>query len=272
MKKISFALAGMLLIASSCNKQAAVKQPTGQIPAQNQSAPEQNTGDVFFVELKDIVINSIITDQQVIKRNKKDGTSELVISSVKTVLPELKIPSGVILTIFSQPQNSQYVFLKSILYGSDAPAGSYYSFNLLNNQLIKMKINSLVGEKNWDTSGRLGLSEDKTKFFFVPYSKTKNGDENLMYLVNLETDSYKELVKLAEGETFNAGFYSNGGCWLDCPSYFEIKWADADIVRYVVYLQRKKPKNLNAADAFDFVYSKNYQNSILAGNREIRTN
>lgn len=272
MKKISFALAGMLLIASSCNKQAAVKQPTGQIPAQNQSAPEQNMGNVFSLELKDIVINGVVSDQQIIKRNKEEGTSELVISSVKTTLPELKIPGNLVLSVFAEPQNSQYVFLKSIIKGSDAPAGSYYSFNLLNNQLIKMKINSLVGEKSWDTSGRLGLSEDKTKFFFVPYSKTENGDENLMYLVNLETDSYKELVKLAEGETFNAGFYSNSGCWLDCPSYFEIKWADADTIRYVVYLQSKKAKNPKAADAYDFVYGKNYQNSILAGNREIRTN
>lgn len=272
MKKSFFAITGLFLMAWACNKQVEVNQQIGQVPPQNQQTGEQNHADVFFVELKDIVTNGIITDQQIIKRNKKEETSELVISSVKTALPELKSPDNLVLAVFSEPQNSQYVFLKSVIKGSDAPAGSYYSFNLLNNQLIKMKINSLVGEKSWDTSGRLGLSEDKTKFFFVPYSKIKNGDENLMYLVNLETDSYKELVKLAEGETFNAGFYSNSGCWLDCPSYFEIKWVDADTIRYVVYSQSKKPKNLNAADAYDFVYGKNYQNSILAGKREIRTN
>jgi len=246
-------------------------EPT-QTLADTRTIWQYRTDDYLYELKNDIQYEISKHDQQIIKTNLKTNEKEIIVASLKNEIPELKERPAYLLTGFSSPQNSNVVFFRRTLFGTDAPSDIIFSYNLNDNKFQKMKINQLV-EDCWDTAGRYRLSPDQTKFYFIPYSKNITGDENIMYLIDLIEDSYTQIIKLSSQETFNAGYFTHWGCWLDCPAYFDIEWIDNNTIKYAVFDQTKKPtisEEPFILDRFHFVYTDEYQKSIFIEDREFK--
>ena len=171
-------------------------------------------------------------DQRIIKIDKNDK-KEILIPSVRESLPELR-KTGRLLHKFAIPQNSDLIFLKSAPVDAGGHCRFLYSYDISLNKFRKLKINEKMLEIHNGLCSYDGfaLSVDQKKFIWIPES-TDNGDNKIMYLIDLLKDDYKLLVELKNNETFN------GGMGAISASHF-IEWIDDNKIKYAVYDQSKK--------------------------------
>ena len=201
-------------------------------------------------------------DQRIIKIDKNDK-KEILIHSIKDSVLELKI-NGRILSGFAASEKHNLIFFRSAWPDGGASCNSLYSYDISSNKFKKLEVNEKVEAPN----GRYGfcgfdgfaLSLDQTKLIWIPQA-TDDGDDKIMYLIDLLEDNYMLLVELKNNETFNGGL----GALL--ASQF-VEWIDDNKIRYAVYDQSKK----SSED-----YSLNYHsqesiNNILIEYRELAVN
>ncbi len=190
-------------------------------------------------------------DQKIIRLNKQTGEEEVVVASIKQVLPELQAKPNLLLSVFASPNNSNVVIFKSVFSDTDYPAGVLYSFNTVNGRFTKMKVNDVYD----GFFGGFALSPNQTKFVWAPDAKDESGKAQAMYLIDLVADKYSVVVGLSGNETFNAGFYA-------MSFHFEINWVNDSKVKYAVFNQSKKGQGFDP-------YSDAARKSILIGYREL---
>lgn len=210
------------------NTKEKIDMPLAYIPEGRQTFYGANTNYIY-----QMVPTSNHQDQTVLRYNQDTQKTEVLIESMKEKYPELK---GYLLTYVTH-FDTRGVF-QSYLPDSDAPPGSFYSLDLNTLALNKMKINAVYG----GADGVLHKAPSGNKFLWIPLN-SESQEAQTMYLLNLEQDTYKELLTLKNDESFSGGHTAFLGF------YDSIEWMDDNKIRYAVFDQK-----LNNDTNFDNFY------------------
>jgi len=199
-----------------------------------------------------VLHHKLYFDQRLLRINLCTRKEEVVIKSIKSVIPEAKI-RDIVLLEFVQSDFSPVIF-KSYIDGTGDPGGYLYKFNTKTYNLEKMKINKIL-----NGFGGFALSPMQDKFILVP-NDNSDGDDKIMYLINLNNDTYEELVSLENNETFNCATSGYDTC-------HEISWLSDNKIIYGVYDQTKKGTNFVADDTGINSILINYRIAIIDTNQ-----
>jgi|GEM_PF-6049685 hypothetical protein len=135
------------------------------------------------------------------------------------------------LKIIAQPEGSDFIYMQAYLPDTDAGGGYYYAFDTNSGSILTMQFNALKLDP-W-FFGVQQVSSDETQLIGVSNSLDSCGDVRELYLIELASDTYREVVTLPEGETLNGGTGA-------LSNYFDIDWMSGNRISYAVFDQSKK--------------------------------
>jgi len=165
-------------------------------------------------------------EQKLVKVSEKTNEEDIIIENIKEAIPELKKAYNLTLKEFAYPNDSEFIFFRTVLMETDNPYGTLYSFDIKNRIFKKMNISMSYFDG-------FAISPDETRFALMPQSDA-NGLDQVLYICNLLNDDCEKKISLIGNETFNEG----GG---DMSSFFEIKWINDSKIEYSVFNQNDKP-------------------------------
>lgn len=163
-------------------------------------------------------------DAQITRTHQKTGKKEVVIASVrKTLKDDLKEFNDTLIE-YAIPSNSRTIYFRQVKAQTDNPFGVLWSFDVTTKEFTKMNVNSIYKDSVIDA-----ISPDKKKAVALPIEEgVEEGLLQKLYLLDLEKDDSKLLVKLEGNETLDAGF---GGLGVQV----EISFIDKDNLEFAVY-------------------------------------
>ncbi|GEM_PF-3473603 len=172
-------------------------------------------------------------DQKIVRKDKKTGKEEVIVPSTKEALPFLKERFNLMLVEFSEPEDSDLVFYKVALDGTDNPSGDIYAFDTTHLTFEKMKINEIYD----GFFGGFAMAPNGTRFVWIPDPYWNSGEEEArtMYMIDLMADSYEQIVTLSGNETFNGGSHAMSAA-------INVEWPEENKIVYSVYDASKKEK------------------------------
>lgn len=172
-------------------------------------------------------------DAAIIGRDQLTGAEVVVVESIKRQLPELQDAPNHTLRRFAQG-TAHWIF-QAVYMDTDRGGGPLYSFDYFRRTLAKMRVNDLARDCPAALTAQ-GLSPDQSALAYVP-DRDRRGDEKVLYHIDLKNDRSQELVRLQEGETFDA---ADSACGFDSQAT-DIIWLDDHTLRYAVFNQLRKP-------------------------------
>lgn len=167
------------------------------------------------------------------RKSKSTGKSELVIKEIKkNSLLFQKYPSNLGLSLALVPKSKPFTLVFASRWeDTDAGSGPMFSYNIQTGEFSLMKVNDI--QKSWSNFAE---SKDMSKIVVADEEKAKDMEKGWvqqMYLLDLETDTYKLVVELKGNETFNGGGYA-------LSSMYQLEWVGGDTIKYSVFDQSKK--------------------------------
>lgn len=212
MKILSYILVALIagavtygVTVSTFNK----KMPEANNPAEKSTQVENPFSTKYYTYAAETDWNKGAYVTRLYRTNKETSKKEIVADNILTLLAASN--ENKTLEVFSQPQNSDEIFLLARVPESDAGYGNIYAFNTKTTTLSLMNING-----TWKGGWNYFLSPDERQFVFV--AEPFNASPQKLYYCNLENDMCKILAQLSESETFNKG---NGGA---LAQEFSIMW------------------------------------------------
>ncbi len=172
------------------------------------------------------------SSQKLIRKNRSTGDEETIADVYEhfshVIEPELKnterwLNKNMIIT--SQPDNSNYIYL------------SFMSFEGRSGRLFKVNVDDLSFEELESGKNLEGhdftqvLSPDKKRIVIGKYKPRDLGHAYIIGLINLEEDTYSEIVTLSDdSETLLKTFVEVASIEGD------INWLDNNKIQYAVYI------------------------------------
>ncbi len=194
---------------------------------QTQTLSNYNT-DNYDYDLSLVLENGKFKDYSLIRTSKKINQEETVIKSISDAISQIQQDNKYTLSLLAEPSGSNKIYFQEIVYGSDAPSRDIFAFNVNENKFTKLTSSEIAKGLAF-----VKVSPDQKMLFSKP-ADDQNGNDQILYLVDLDKDKYEAIVNLTGNETLNAGRYA-------MSSYSDIKWIDNNKIQYAVYDQSKKP-------------------------------
>ena len=174
------------------------------------------------------------TDAKIVKINSATNEKEVLIESIKEVLPELKEePRYTLYKISYSEILSKIFFIQSPTTG--VTPCRVLSFNINSKEFKEMEISKYFCK--YEMCGYYcgwGVFVSSNKKMILMPSKDKSeegkGLSQALHLLDLEKDEIRTLVNLSNNETLNKNFGSD-------YSSFDIKWLNDKTIQYSVYDQ-----------------------------------
>ena len=158
-------------------------------------------------------------DASIIRRYP-DGRQEVVVESVKEVLPAIRERENLTISPFAKLSPSLLI-IKTSLRETDNSSGDLYQFNASTRSFTKMKLNEIYD----GFYGGEAMSPDGSMIAYAPNHEVEGAQK--LYLLDLKNDSFRTLVTLPANETIVTGFA--------LASQTEVTWTDSTHIRYSVY-------------------------------------
>lgn len=158
-------------------------------------------------------------DASIIRRYP-DGRQEVVVESVKEVLPAIRDRENLTISPFAK-LSSSLLIIQTSLKETDNSSGDLYQFNASTRSFTKMKLNEIYD----GFYGGEAMSPDGTMIAWAPNDESIGAQK--LYLLDLKNDSFRTLVTLPANETIVTGFA--------LASQTEVIWTDSTHIRYSVY-------------------------------------
>jgi hypothetical protein len=153
------------------------------------------------------------------------------------ITSDLKSACGIEVMLYALPADSSLIIFKAYNPGSDKPIAKLYSFDLSTKACKTMNISSELGD-----FGAMILSANQSQIALA----IESNEANTLKVLDLISDTTKDLVTLPEGQTLNGGY---GGL----SNHFDIKWVDNKTIQYGVYEDTVKNYDVNAPEQLEKV-------------------
>lgn len=148
--------------------------------------------------------------------------------------------------IISVPKAGSRIYLAPVVWGSDAPTGDIFSFDVKTKLLKPVTVAST--HRSWWIHPT--MSPDGTRALSVgsPVNETNKGTE--LYVLDFPTDTAQKVMALKSNETLISSY----GAMAGMPVY-EWEWIDDATIRYSVF-DSSKPTNQHTGEpGFTFIRS-----------------
>ncbi len=143
-------------------------------------------------------------DGKIVSINAYSGTETVIVPSIKNAYPELKQAFNWTLQQVSQSEDKGYLYFTKVLMETDAPPADLIRFDGNTKKFTKLSVSSYF-------YGYGTASASKTSPWAASVVNPQSeSDEQSLYLLDLDRDTAKLVIKLPAGQTFN--FCHDGGC------------------------------------------------------------